>query len=223
LEYKEKEVPTKEQLKQIRDELLGESKLCFSKFLKNRIDEMDLQQKHIAEFCNVSEKTVSKWISGRGLPDIFTIPILAEVIDVSIYTIFNIIYNIKDYYDINDRIARSMFKEYFNEEGDGFNEDDRMFGAFFGKTEYNLYLVLKHIYQVNGKKYEINDFIRSDMYKDIVKTKMNMLNIKQMIFLQNLKKHNWSEEIEWEKTHPKKKPMIYVDLEQFYKKEGIQK
>ena len=53
------------------------------------------------------------------------------------------------------------------------------------------------------------------MYKDIVKTKMNMLNIKQMIFLQNFQKYDWSEEIEYEKTHPKKKPMIYIDPEQF--------
>lgn len=215
MEYKGKEVPTKEQLKQIRDELLGESKLCFSKFLKNRIDEMDLQQKHIAEMCNVSEKTVSKWISGRGLPDIFTIPILTEVIDVSIYTIFNVIYDIKDYYDGNDKIIRTMFREYFNEDGEGFNEADCMFGAFFGKSEYNLYLLLKHIYQTNGKKYKINDFIRSDIYKDIVNTKMKALIIKEMLFFKNVQKYDWSEEIEYEKTHPKKKLMMYIDPEQF--------
>lgn len=41
-------------------------------------------QKHLAEQIGVSDKTVSKWENGRGLPDITLLEPLAEVLQVSV-------------------------------------------------------------------------------------------------------------------------------------------
>ena len=90
-------VLTKEECIKLRKELLGEEEINFHTFLKKRLIELNLQQKHLADMCNVSDKTISKWCSGRGLPDIMMIPVLAETLDVSIHTITNSIFGIRDY------------------------------------------------------------------------------------------------------------------------------
>ena len=44
-------------------------------------------KKELAEKINVTDKAVSKWERGLGFPDIKTIELLAEVLDVSILEI----------------------------------------------------------------------------------------------------------------------------------------
>ena len=95
-------VLAKEDLVKLRKELLGEEEINFHTFLKKRLIELNLQQKHLADMCNVSDKTISKWCSGRGIPDIMVIPILAEALDVSTHAITNSIFGIRDYYTVKD-------------------------------------------------------------------------------------------------------------------------
>lgn len=136
----------KEDLVKLRKELLGEEEINFHTFLKKRLVELNLQQKHIANMCNVSDKTISKWCSGRGLPDIMTIPILAEALDVSIHTITNSIFGIRDYYTVDNLTSRTILDGAIKEKNE-FPDADCIAGAFIGKSEYNLYLLLKHIFE----------------------------------------------------------------------------
>lgn len=47
-----------------------------------------INQSELAELLSVTNKTVSKWETGRGYPEITTIPLLAKVLDVSIADLF---------------------------------------------------------------------------------------------------------------------------------------
>lgn len=48
-----------------------------------------LLQKELAEKLNVTVKTISKWETGNGYPDITQLPILSELFEVSIEYILN--------------------------------------------------------------------------------------------------------------------------------------
>lgn len=47
-----------------------------------------ITQRELAERIGVSDKTVSKWETGRGLPDISTLALLAEALGVSLSELF---------------------------------------------------------------------------------------------------------------------------------------
>ena len=51
-------VLTKEECIKLRKELIGEEEINFHTFIKNRLTELNLQQKHLADMCNVSDKTI---------------------------------------------------------------------------------------------------------------------------------------------------------------------
>lgn len=190
-------VLTKEECIKLRKELLGEEEINFHTFIKNRLTELNLQQKHLADMCNVSDKTISKWCSGRGLPDIMTIPILAEALDVSIHTITNSIFGIRDYYTVDDLTSRTILDGAIKEKNE-FPDADCIAGAFIGKSEYNLYLLLKHIYKTNGVEYTINNFINSDEFRRICSAKRMAVLKKAIMWFQNAKPHNWDKERDFE-------------------------
>lgn len=48
-----------------------------------------LTQKQLAKMLNVSDKAVSRWETGKGYPDVETLPRLAECLDVTITEILN--------------------------------------------------------------------------------------------------------------------------------------
>ncbi|GEM_PF-1974779 len=54
------------------------------KFIAERRNALGMTQKQLAEALAVSDKTVSKWECGRGLPDIDIIGRLADILDVSL-------------------------------------------------------------------------------------------------------------------------------------------
>lgn len=54
------------------------------KFIFERRKEKKLTQAKLAEMLFVSEKTVSKWENGNGLPDTMLLPKLCEVLEVNI-------------------------------------------------------------------------------------------------------------------------------------------
>lgn len=57
----------------------------FSKeLIKEKREEKHLTQKQLAELLFVSEKTVSKWETGRGLPDVSFLPALAGALGLSV-------------------------------------------------------------------------------------------------------------------------------------------
>ena len=49
----------------------------------------DLTQNELAEKLNISNKTVSKWETGEGLPDVYVIGELAKILGVSVDEILN--------------------------------------------------------------------------------------------------------------------------------------
>ena len=51
------------------------------KFLREK---KQITQKQLAEKLNISEKTVSKWETGRGFPDICILEELSKSLDVSV-------------------------------------------------------------------------------------------------------------------------------------------
>ena len=190
-------VLTKEECIKLRKELLEEEEINFQTFIKNRLTELNLQQKHLADMCNVSDKTISKWCSGRGLPDIMMIPVLAETLDVSIHAITNSIFGIRDYYTVDDLTSRAILDGVIKEKNE-FPDADCIAGSFIGKSEYNLYLLLKHIYKTNGVEYTINDFLKSDEFRRICSIKRIAVLQKVFMWLQNVKTYNWVKERDFE-------------------------
>ena len=59
------------------------------KFIMNERKAKKLTQAKLAEKLFVSEKTVSKWENGNGIPDTNTLPKLCEVFDVSLNELLN--------------------------------------------------------------------------------------------------------------------------------------
>ena len=190
-------VLTKEECIKLRKELLGEEEINFQTFIKNRLTELNLQQKHLADMCNVSDKTISKWCSGRGLPDIMMIPVLAETLDVSIHAITNSIFGIRDYYTVDDLTSKAILDGVIKEKNE-FPDANCIAGSFIGKSEYNLYLLLKHIYKTNGVEYTINDFLKSDEFRRICSIKRIAVLQKVFMWFQNVKTYDWDKERELE-------------------------
>lgn len=58
------------------------------KVIKNFRERQKLTQKQLGELLCVSDKTISKWESGRGLPDISLLPELASALHVSMPELF---------------------------------------------------------------------------------------------------------------------------------------
>lgn len=54
----------------------------FSKLIKERRTQLHLTQKELADQLHVSNKTISRWETGSGYPDIETIPQLAKILEL---------------------------------------------------------------------------------------------------------------------------------------------
>ncbi len=59
------------------------------KIIKELREKKQLTQMELAEVIGVSDKTISKWETGKGLPDISLIEPLAKVLEVSIIELMN--------------------------------------------------------------------------------------------------------------------------------------
>ncbi len=53
------------------------------RLLYNLRKEKNLTQKQVADLLGISPKTVSKWETGHGFPDVSTISMLADILGVS--------------------------------------------------------------------------------------------------------------------------------------------
>jgi len=57
--------------------------------IKKLREELKLTQNELAELLNVSDKTISKWETGKGYPDIEMLEPLSKVLNVSIIELLN--------------------------------------------------------------------------------------------------------------------------------------
>ena len=53
-------------------------------FISNLRKEQELTQKQLAEKIGVSDKTVSKWECGNGMPELSMLPILCEALGINV-------------------------------------------------------------------------------------------------------------------------------------------
>lgn len=59
------------------------------KFISKLRKSKELTQNELADKLNISNKTVSKWETGEGLPDISVLPEIAKVLGVTVDEILN--------------------------------------------------------------------------------------------------------------------------------------
>ena len=59
------------------------------KFISIKRKEKKLTQKELADKLNISEKTISKWETGNGLPEISNMQSLCEILDITITELLN--------------------------------------------------------------------------------------------------------------------------------------
>lgn len=60
------------------------NQIKIGKFIQQLRKEQDLTQKELAEKIGVSDKTVSKWETGNGLPDFASIEVLCTTLDITV-------------------------------------------------------------------------------------------------------------------------------------------
>ena len=77
------------------------------KIIKELREKQNLTQIELANMINVSDKTVSKWETGRGLPDISLIEALSKALKVSVIELMN------GEYIINKNKSCNMLKSKF--------------------------------------------------------------------------------------------------------------
>ena len=78
------------------------------KIIKELREKQNLTQAELAETISVSDKTVSKWETGKGLPDISLIEPLAAALKVSVIELMN------GEYIINKNKSANMLKSTFS-------------------------------------------------------------------------------------------------------------
>lgn len=62
----------------------------FANLISSARKNKNLTQKELALLLNVSNKSISKWECGKGYPDITMIPIISDVLDIPIDTLFQV-------------------------------------------------------------------------------------------------------------------------------------
>ncbi len=80
-------------------------------FIANERKEKKLTQAKLAERVFVSEKTISKWENGNGIPDTNTLPKLCEVLGVSINELLSGERTTEKNNDQNEKLVLCMAKE----------------------------------------------------------------------------------------------------------------
>ena len=92
------------------------------KFIKERRKNANLTQKELASRVGVTDKAISKWETGRGIPDISILDILAKELNCSIIEI------LKGEDISNDDIKKSDIDNYIKE------------GINYGKDKYKNFI-----------------------------------------------------------------------------------
>lgn len=162
------------------------------KFISKLRKEKKYTQANLAEMLNVSSKTISKWETGNGLPDIFMLKELAEVLEVSPLELINgnKIERVDKYKDI-DGIYKSAEK-YLMESKKKYKRKIVLiiiaFSVIF--TIIALFLILLRnynncfIYSLKGNNdYYLEGFVVDSIEKDII----SINNVKSIDYSQSKK------------------------------------
>ena len=76
-----------------------------------------LTQEQLAEKLGIGPQSVSKWENAVAMPDITTLPLLAEIFGVSIDDLFDLtseqrLNRIENSLDITEELPQDLFREY---------------------------------------------------------------------------------------------------------------
>ena len=80
-------------------------------FIANERKMKKLTQAKLGELIHVSEKTISKWENGNGIPDTSLLPILCKIFEVSLNELLNGERNVELNKPQNDKLLLDMAKE----------------------------------------------------------------------------------------------------------------
>jgi transcriptional regulator with XRE-family HTH domain len=89
----------------------------FGKKIKQLRFKARLTQEQLAEMLSISPQSVSKWENSVAMPDITTLPLLAEIFGISIDDLFDLtaeqrFNRIENRMDIEDELPQDVFTEY---------------------------------------------------------------------------------------------------------------
>ncbi|MBR0217553.1 MAG: helix-turn-helix transcriptional regulator, partial [Clostridia bacterium] len=76
-----------------------------------------LTQEQLAEKLGIGAQSVSKWENAVAMPDITTLPLLAEIFGISIDDLFDLTVEqrfnrIENRMDVEDELPQDVFREY---------------------------------------------------------------------------------------------------------------
>ena len=80
--------------------------------ISKRRKELGLTQKELAEILNISDKTLSRWETGKQVPDALMIPEIAKALDISILEIYDVAHTNHGDSSQSDRIDYSRMTSY---------------------------------------------------------------------------------------------------------------
>ncbi|MBQ3662654.1 MAG: helix-turn-helix transcriptional regulator [Clostridia bacterium] len=77
----------------------------------------DMTQEQLADKLGIAAQSVSKWENGATMPDITTLPLLAEIFGVTIDDLFDLTVEqrfnrIENRMDVEDDLPQDIFLEY---------------------------------------------------------------------------------------------------------------
>ena len=67
-----------------------------------------LTQEQLAEKLGVVPQSVSKWENAAAMPDITSLPLLAEIFGVSIDDLFDLVHSLRYHRNLPERVHRSF-------------------------------------------------------------------------------------------------------------------
>lgn len=80
--------------------------------ISKRRKELGLTQKELAEKLNISDKTLSRWETGKQVPDALMIPEIAKALDISIHEIYGVAHTNNEHISSSDKIDYSRITSY---------------------------------------------------------------------------------------------------------------
>lgn len=113
------------------------------KFIAQVRKEKQLTQKQLADLLNISDKTISKWETGRGLPDVSMILLLCEILDINANELLS-----------GERIPDELYKEKAEETILNFvGEKKRHINSMIYETVFLLFMTAACMALVNMTTY----------------------------------------------------------------------
>ena len=135
-------------------------------FIKEKRVSLGLTQKELANNLNITDKAISKWETGLGLPDISLLEPLSNILGVTVTEILNG-NDIEDTIKLSD--ADNYIIESINYSKNRYKNTINKIITFLIIFIFLLLIILNiiNIYNQN-KKYDLNDIINQDAYQKMI-------------------------------------------------------